>query len=339
MNRQLLVYDVTLRDGSHAIKHQLTKDMVVSYARLAESAGIPMIEVGHGNGLGASSLLVGQSLLTDYEMLEAARENLVNTKLGIHVMPGYATIKRDIKRAFEIGVDVIRCGAHCTEADTTERHISYAREKGKQVFGILMMSHMASKEILVEEALKMESYGAEALLIMDSAGAFLPRDVSDKIGALVAELNIPVGFHAHNNLGMAIANSVAAVEAGASIVDCSARGFGAGAGNAQIEVLVAVLEKLGYKTGIDLYSLLDASDLAENIFKHPPVIKPISIVSGLAGVFSGFAKHVERIAIEYNVDPRDIFFKLGERKVIAGQEDVIIEVASELQKGNKKNEK
>lgn len=339
MKRQLLIYDVTLRDGSHAIQHQLTKDMVVSYARLAESAGIPMIEVGHGNGLGASSLLVGQSLLTDYEMLEAARENLVSTKLGIHVMPGLATIKRDIKKAFDIGVDVIRCASHCTEADTTERHISYAREKGKQVFGILMMSHMASKEILVEEALKMASYGAEALIIMDSAGAYLPRDVNDRIEALVGELNIPVGFHAHNNLSMAIANSVAAVEAGASIVDCSARGFGAGAGNAQLEVLVAVLEKMGYKTGIDLYKLLDASDLAENIFKHPPIIKPISIVSGLAGVFSGFAKHVERIALEYNVDPRDIFFKLGERKVIAGQEDVIIEVASELQKGDKKHEK
>jgi len=339
VKRQLLVYDVTLRDGSHAIQHQLTKDMVISYARLAESAGIPMIEVGHGNGLGASSLLVGQSLLTDYEMLGAARENLVNTKLGIHVMPGYATIKRDIKRAFEIGVDVIRCASHCTEADTTERHISYARAKGKQVFGILMMSHMASKEILVEESLKMESYGAEALIIMDSAGAYLPQDVTDRIGALVGELNIPVGFHAHNNLSMAIANSVAAVEAGASIVDCSARGFGAGAGNAQMEVLVAVLEKMGYKTGIDLYNLLDASDLAENIFKHPPIINPISIVSGLAGVFSGFAKHVERIAIEYNVDSRDIFFKLGERKVIAGQEDVIIEVASELQRGKKKNEK
>ena len=338
MNRQLLIYDVTLRDGSHAIQHQLKKDMVVSYAKIAERAGIPMIEVGHGNGLGASSLLVGQSLLSDYEMLEAARENLVNTKLGIHVMPGYATIKRDIKRAFEIGVDVIRCASHCTEADTTERHISYAREKGKQVFGILMMSHMASKEVLVEEAAKMESYGAEALIIMDSAGAFLPQDVSDKIGALVGALNIPVGFHAHNNLGMAIANSVAAVEAGARVVDCSARGLGAGAGNAQIEVLVAVLEKMSYTTGIDLYNLLDASDLAENIFKHPPVIKPISIVSGLAGVFSGFAKHVERIAVEYNVDPRDIFFKLGERKVIAGQEDIIVEVANELKKA-KKNEK
>ena len=337
MNKQILVYDVTLRDGSHAIQHQLTKDMIVSFAKLAESAGIPMIEVGHGNGLGASSLLIGQSLLTDYEMLEAVRGHLVNTKLGIHVMPGLATIKRDIKRAFEIGVDVIRCASHCTEADTTERHISYAREKSKQVFGILMMSHMASKEVLVEEASKMESYGAEALIIMDSAGAYLPHDVSDRIRTLVEELNIPVGFHAHNNLGMAIANSVAAVEAGASIVDCSARGFGAGAGNAQIEVLVAVLEKLGYKTGIDLYKLLDACDLAEkNIFGQPPTIKSISIVSGLAGVFSGFAKHVERVALEYQVDPRDIFFKLGERKIIAGQEDVIVEVASELQQANMK---
>jgi 4-hydroxy 2-oxovalerate aldolase len=166
---------------------------------------------------------------------------------------------------------------------------------------------------------------------MDSAGAYLPGDVTEKIGNLVKRLSIPVGFHAHNNLGMAIANSVAAAEVGATILDGTARGFGAGAGNAQLEVLVAVLERLGYSTGIDLYKMLDASEIAENeLLKEIPRIKTISIVSGLAGVFSGFAKHVERIAKEYDVDPRDVFFELGRRKVVAGQEDMIIEVAVKL---------
>jgi len=338
MFSNVLLYDVTLRDGSHAIKHQLTEKMVASYSRIAEAAKIPAIEVGHGNGLGASSLLVGESLISDYLMLKTARENLVNTKLGIHVMPGFATIKRDIDKAIEIGIDVIRCASHCTEVDTTERHISYAREKGKEVFGILMMSHMASKEILAEECLKMESYGAEAVVIMDSAGAYLPLDVKERIGIIVDALRIPVGFHAHNNLGLAIANSIAALEAGASIIDGSARGFGAGAGNAQIEVLVAVFEKLGYKTGIDLYKMLDASDVAEHdIINELPFIKPISIVSGLAGVFSGFANHVDRVAKQFNVDSRDVFFELGRRKVVAGQEDVIVEVARALNQNKTKN--
>jgi 4-hydroxy 2-oxovalerate aldolase len=194
-----------------------------------------------------------------------------------------------------------------------------------------MMSHMASKEVLLDEALKMQTYGAEGLIIMDSAGAYLPSDVTDRISHLAAHLNIPVGFHAHNNLGMSIANSIAAVEAGAKMLDASARGFGAGAGNAQLEVLAAVLDKMGYQTGIDLYKVLDAAEIVEDrIMTTVPSIKSESIVSGLSGVFSGFAKHVIRAAKEYSVDPRDIFFELGKRKVVAGQEDVIVEVALAL---------
>ena len=194
-----------------------------------------------------------------------------------------------------------------------------------------MMTHMASKEVLLEESLKMESYGAQGVILMDSAGAYLPADVTEKISTLANNLKIYVGFHAHNNLGMGIANSIAAVAAGAFIVDGTACGLGGGTGNAQLEVLVAVLEKLGYNTGINLYKVLEASDVAEKeLMKARPSIKPIGIVSGLAGVFSGFSRQVERIAAEYQVDPRDIFFKLGKRRVVAGQEDLIVEVAIEL---------
>lgn len=328
----VLISDPTLRDGNHAVRHQLNRHQVAVYAAAADAAGIPIVEVGHGNGLGASSLQVGESAMSDAEMLMTAKEHLPNSRLGIHVIPGFATINKDLKQALDLGVDVVRVASHCTEADTTQRHISYARERGKEVYGVLMMSHMVSKQELAEEAVKMESYGAEGVVIMDSAGAYLPNDVTERIRTLVENLNIPVGFHAHNNLGMAIANSVTAVQAGATIIDGTARGFGAGAGNTQLEVLVAVFEKMGFSTGIDLYKALDAGDIAEQeLVEKLPSITSVSVVSGVAGVFSGFAKHVERISKEYEVDPRDIFFELGRRKVVAGQEDLILEVAMELQ--------
>ena len=201
----------------------------------------------------------------------------------------------------------------------------------RTVYGVLMMSHMVSKDVLLEEAKKMESYGAEGFIFMDSSGHYLPDDVKERVTTLVNGLSIPVGFHAHNNLGMAIANSVAAVDCGALILDGCARGFGAGAGNAQLEVLVAVLDRLGYSTGIDLYKCLDAGDFAEKtLMKVVPTISSTSVVSGLSGVFSGFMKPVERIALKFNIDPRDIFFELGRRKIIAGQEDLIIEIAGDL---------
>ncbi|GFO70137.1 4-hydroxy-2-oxovalerate aldolase [Geomonas limicola] len=332
--KNVIISDATLRDGSHAIAHQLTKENIAEYAKAADKAGIPIVEVGHGNGLGASSVQVGLSLLSDVEMLETARENLTRSKLGIHVIPGFATVRKDLEVAFKLGVDVVRVASHCTEADVTERHISATREHGKEAYGVLMMSHMASKEVLLDEGLKMQSYGAEALIIMDSAGAYLPDDVEDRISHLVANLNIPVGFHAHNNLGMGIANSLTALKAGAQLLDGAARGFGAGAGNAQLEVLVAVLEKMGYHTGIELYPLLDAADLVEKkIMKVVPSISSSSLVSGLAGVFSAFSKHVAAAAKEYGVDPRDIFFELGRRRVVGGQEDKIVEVAMELRDG------
>jgi len=328
---RVLVSDPTLRDGNHAVAHQLGIGQIASYCRAADAAGVPIIEVGHGNGLGASSLQVGLSAVDDKTMLTTARENLERSKLGIHVIPGFATIERDLKAAIQYGVDVFRIASHCTEADITERHIGFCRGAGKTVFGVLMMSHMVDNDVLSEEARKMQNYGAEGVILMDSSGNYLPADVSERVSYLLDNLEIPIGFHAHNNLGMGIANSVAAIQAGAVMIDGCARGFGAGAGNAQLEVLVAVLERMGYETGIDLYKILDAGDLAEaELLERVPSISSTSVVSGLSGVFSGFLKPVNRVAKEFGLDPRDIFFELCRRKVVAGQEDIIIEVAKKL---------
>ena len=331
--KTVLLSDATLRDGNHAIGHTLTAEQIAIYCQAIDETGIAIVEVGHGNGIGASSLQLGISKTPDHEALRIARDNLKKSMLGIHVIPGFATIEKDLKPAIDSGVDVVRIASHCSEADITERHIKYVRSAGKIVYGVLMMSHMANTETLVEEAIKMQSYGAEGIIIMDSAGYYLPANVTERITALVNALTVPVGFHAHNNLGMAIANSIAAVEAGADMLDGCARGFGAGAGNAQMEVLVGVLERMDYQTGVDFYRLLEASDLAECTFiKEIPTIKSVSIVSGLAGVFSGFMKPVTRISKEFNVDFRDVVFELGRRQIVAGQEDIIIEVASDLAK-------
>lgn len=331
MPKKILISDPTLRDGNHAVRHQISQEHFAAYCAAADAAGVPIVEVGHGNGLGASSMLVGECALTDETILKTAREHLKRSKMAIHAIPGFCTIHRHVTMAIDLGVDVFRIASHCTEADITQRHIEYVRKYGKEVYGVLMMSHMASPETLADEARKMEAYGAEGLVIMDSAGAYLPSDVKQRIGVLVDALNIPVGFHAHNNLGMGIANSVAAVEAGATIIDGSARGFGAGAGNAQLEVLVAVFQQMGYDIGIDLYKMLDAADLAEKtMIPSLPYISSTSIVSGMSGVFSGFIKQVNTIGAEHGVDPRDIFFELGRRNAVAGQESLILEVTLQL---------
>lgn len=331
--KKILISDPTLRDGNHAVKHQLTLEQVAAYAAAANAAGVPIVEVGHGNGLGASSLQVGMSLLDDGTMLKAVRENLTTSKLGIFLIPGFATINKDLRPALDLGADVVRIASHCTEADTTQRHIGFARERGKEVYGVLMMSHMAQGDVLLQECRKMESYGAEGVILMDSAGASLPYEVSEKVKLLVDHLNIAVGYHAHNNLGLAVANSIAAAQAGAVILDGTACGFGAGAGNTPLEILVAVLAKYGFDTGIDLYKMLDAADVARaKLVERAPSVSSATLVSGLAGVFSAFSTPVERVAQEYNVDFRDILFELGRRKAVAGQEDMIVEIADKLAK-------
>lgn len=325
------VCDSTLRDGSHACSHQIAREQIRAYAEAAEAAGFSFLEVGHGNGLGASSLQVGESLVPEGEMLRAAKACLRRTKLSVHVIPGFATIQREIAQAMEAGVDLFRVGCHCTEADITQRHISHVRATGREAWGVLMMSHMVSGEVLLEEARKMQSYGAQGIVLMDSAGAYFPRDVREKIGLLAAKLEVPVGFHAHNNLGLAVANSLAALEVGARILDGTGRGFGAGAGNAPIELLAGALIKLGYPTSLDLYRALDAGDLAAKLFAGSlPESTGVTIVSGITGVFSGFAKPVQRAASQRGLDARDIFFELGRRKVVGGQEDLILEVADVL---------
>lgn len=339
MRKKILISDPTLRDGNHAVRHQISKEHFASYCAAADAAGVPIVEVGHGNGLGASSMLIGECALTDEDILNTARVALKRSKMAVHAIPGFCTIHEHLTMAIELGVDVFRIASHCTEADITQRHIEFVRNNGKEVYGVLMMSHMATPAMLADEALKMQTYGAEGLIIMDSAGTYLPADVKQRIETLVEALNIPVGFHAHNNLGMGIANSVAAVGAGASIIDGSARGFGAGAGNAQLEVLVAVFQQMGYETGIDLYKMLDAADIAEKtMIQSLPYISSTSIVSGMAGVFSGFIKQVNAIGTEHGIDPRDIFFELGRRNAVAGQESLILEVALTLKNNIHKKE-
>ena len=335
----LLFFDSTLRDGSHAIGHQLTKENIATYCQNADDAGLHTIIVGHGNGLGASSLQVGLSILTDAEMLSTARQNLKTTKLGVFLIPGFGTIKDNLAPAIDLGVDLVCVASHCTEADVTKQHIEYTLSRGKEAYGVLMSYHMGSTERIVEEALKMQSYGAMGLILMDSAGASIPSMVKEKVTALVNALDIPVGFHAHNNLGLGVSNSLLAIECGATIIDSCIRGFGAGAGNCQLEVLIGLLHRVGIETPVNLYKVMDLSDnIVANIMKTPQVINTISLISGMSGVFSAFAPHVKKAADQFGLDPRDIFVELGRRKVVGGQEDIIVDVAMNLSQQNKQDD-
>ncbi len=329
---KIIVVDSSLRDGSHAIKHKLNISQIDSYAYFTEKAKIPILEIGHGNGLGASSIQVGESLLSDSKMIKTAKKQIDKTLLCVFSIPGFAT-KKNIKDAIVSGADIFRIAAHCTEADITEEHIKFVKESGKIAYASLMMTHMASKQTLLKECNKLVNYGAESITIMDSAGSYMPDEVYKRIRFLKNKIDIPLGFHAHNNLGLAIANSLSAVKGGATILDATIWGFGAGAGNAQLEVLIPVLEKNGYYTDIDFYKVLDTCDWAKDeLINDIPVVKPLNIISGLSGVFSGFIEHVENAALSYDVDPRDIFFELAQKKVIAGQEDLVIQVALELKR-------
>ncbi|MER5971670.1 4-hydroxy-2-oxovalerate aldolase [Streptomyces sp. NPDC002055] len=324
------VHDPTLRDGQHAVRHQLDRGQIQAYAAAADAAGVPVVEIGHGNGLGASSHQVGHGRLSDAEMLATARQVLTSSRMAVMMLPGWGT-SADLRQAVHHGVDVVRVGAHATEATVTERHLGVIRELGAEAQGVLLMSHMASPAQLAEQCALMADYGAQAVCLFDSAGHYLPEDVTNRITAITAAVDIPVGFHGHNNLGMAVANSVAAVAAGARIIDACARGFGAGAGNTQLEVLVAVLERYGHSTGIDLRLLADAADLAEQtLMPAPPTIDSTSLASGLAGVFSGFKKPVLNAAAQEGVHPWDVFVELGRRRVTAGQEDMILDAVRSL---------
>jgi 4-hydroxy 2-oxovalerate aldolase len=326
----VVIHDATLRDGQHAVRHQLGLAALRGYARAADAAGIPVVEVGHGNGLGASSLQVGRAAVDDETMLSTVRNALRHSKMGVFMLPGWGT-SDDLRKAIAHGADVVRIGVHCTEASLAERHLGFLRESDAQAQCVLMMSHMATPGELAAQAARVVEYGALAVGIMDSAGYFLPPDVTERIGAIATTVDVPVIFHGHNNLGMAVANSLAAAEAGAGIIDACARGFGAGAGNTQLEVLVPVLERTGFETGVDLYEMLEAAEFAEReLMPAPQFTGSLSIISGLAGVFSGFKHQVLDQSARAGVDPRDVFFELGRRQAIAGQEDLIADVVAEM---------
>ena len=329
----IIITDSSLRDGNHSVKHTISLDSIKRYCQAADSAGVPIVEVGHGNGLGASSLLIGEATHTDAEMLSTARVNLPNSKLGVHVIPGIATVEKDIKPAIDLGVDVFRIASHCTEATVTKSHIDYLSKTDKEVIGVLMMTALATPLELLENAQIMQDYGAQAIVLMDSTGTYLPRDVEERIGLLVDTLDIPVGFHAHNNLNYAIHNSIVAIQNGATYIDACIRGFGAGAGNAPLEVLLPVLDKYGYSVDIDFKKIINEADNVLNyLVPKVPVSAPVNILTGLNKLFSGFEKPIIKASKLNNIEYSSLIFELGNRKLVAGQEDLILEVAQNLNK-------
>ena len=330
---KIIITDSSLRDGNHSVKHTISLDSIKRYCQAADSAGVPIVEVGHGNGLGASSLLIGEATHTDAEMLSTARVNLPNSKLGVHVIPGIATVEKDIKPAIDLGVDVFRIASHCTEATVTKSHIDYLSKTDKEVIGVLMMTALATPLELLENAQIMQDYGAQAIVLMDSTGTYLPSDVEERISLLVDTLDIPVGFHAHNNLNYAIHNSIVAIQNGATYIDACIRGFGAGAGNAPLEVLLPVLDKYGYSVDINFNKIIHEADNVLNyLVPKVPVSAPVNILTGLNKLFSGFEKPIIKASKLNNIEYSSLIFELGNRKLVAGQEDLILEVAQSLNK-------
>jgi 4-hydroxy 2-oxovalerate aldolase len=327
--QQVILSDATLRDGNHAVSHQISAKDIENYCTWVDKTNASWVEVGHGNGLGASSYHIGKSAVSDELALKTARSKLSIGKLSVHVMPGMASIFRDVDRAAELGVDVFRIASHCTEANITLRFIEHVRNLDKTAVGVLMMSHMVTHVEFLEQALLMQEAGAQAIVLMDSAGSLQPKAIQDRFEILEAELQIPTGIHAHNNLGFATINSLAAVDAGARIVDACIGGFGAGAGNAQIELLSPLLSDMGlHNRDEDLYA--EAATKALGSFATSPVTNGLTIATGRAGLFSGYLKPIVRAAEEFQVSPYMIIEELGRRKVVAGQEDMIREIAFKI---------
>jgi len=328
--KKITLTDSSLRDGNHCVKHSISLDTIARYCQFADKVGIPIVEVGHGNGLAASSILVGKTVHSDFDMLTTARKNLSKSRLGIHMIPGLATLD-NAKMAIDIGVDVIRVATHCTEATVAKTHIEYLSTQSITVYGVLMMSAHIDANELLEQAKLMEEYGAQGVIIMDSTGSYLPNDIKERISLLTTHLSIPIGFHAHNNLGCAIANSITAVECGAEIIDGCIRGFGAGAGNAALEILIPVLLRSGFDTGIDFEETIKEADRVMNyLIPSAPITEPINVLTGLKKLFSGFDKPILHAATTHGIEYSSLILALGERKLVAGQEDIIIEVAQQL---------
>ncbi|AOR70128.1 4-hydroxy-2-oxovalerate aldolase [Burkholderia stabilis] len=327
--KKITVHDMSLRDGMHPKRHQITLDQMRNIARGLDAAGVPLIEVTHGDGLGGASVNYGFPAHTDEEYLSAVIPELKQAKVSALLLPGIGTVEH-LRMAHALGVGTIRVATHCTEADVSEQHIGLARTLGLDTVGFLMMAHMSSPEQLVVQAKLMESYGANCIYITDSAGHMLPDDVTARIGQVRDALKpeTELGFHGHHNLAMGVANSVAAVAAGANRIDAAAAGLGAGAGNTPMEVFVAVCDRMGIETGVDVFAISDvAEDLVVPIMDAPIRLDRDALTLGYAGVYSSFLLFAKRAEAKYGIPARDILVELGRQRLVGGQEDMIEDAA------------
>ncbi|MGA1463592.1 MAG: 4-hydroxy-2-oxovalerate aldolase [Steroidobacteraceae bacterium] len=332
---RIVLHDMCLRDGMHPKRHQITLAQMTDIARGLDEAGVPLIEVTHGDGLGGASVNYGFPLHTDEEYLTAVIGAVKQAKISALLLPGIGTVEH-LRMAKDLGVATLRVATHCTEADVSEQHISLARKLGLDTVGFLMMAHMLEPEKLVEQALLMESYGANCIYCTDSAGYMLPTDVEARIKLLRERLRpeTEIGFHGHHNMAMGVANSIAAVESGAVRIDGSAAGLGAGAGNTPLEVFNAVCQRMGIETGVDVMKLADvAEDLVTPIMDMPIRIDRDSLVLGYAGVYYSFLLFAKRAAAKYGVPSAEILIEMGRMKTVGGQEDMIEDVAINMARG------
>jgi 4-hydroxy 2-oxovalerate aldolase len=322
--------DSTLRDGSHAVRHQYTEQQVTDIVTGLDRAGVAVLEVSHGDGLGGSSFNYGFSGTDEYKLVNAAVAAATNAKIACLLIPGIGTVD-DLRAIADMGVKVARIATHCTEADIAEQHIGMAKQLGMEAVGFLMMAHMTEPDQLLKQAKIMQDAGADLVYCVDSAGAMTTPMARERIAMLTAGLDIGVGMHSHENLSLSVANSLAALEAGAVHVDTCTTGAGAGAGNCPTETFVAVCEKLGIETGVDTLAVMDvAEDIVRPAMQRPQIVDRAALILGYAGVYGSFMLHSERAAARYGVSQAEILLELGRRKVVGGQEDMIIDVALEL---------